>query len=311
MRMIVERDVVAVGDPCAHRLGGDLARSCSSAEAARPADRFRAAGDGLGSRRPSRWSRTRSPWRRGNGASSSPELCAFVSTHRGPVVGAGVDRRVEHVAEIVGQRREVRIGHVERERCDSGRGEFVPVGRVPQAGRAPHLVALGERAGDRKGDLAGRAGDQDLLAVEHPLVIAHRHPNVKYLICWAWCSCGSMTRSRPSARSSSRSSTSICPPRPRRPRSGRGRRRTCRNGRGAGSGCSSTTAGCCRAIRRSSAVATRTSCSSSCTARSLSRRRDLSRVQPAGRRHHRGVAAVVRHRRAEAAVGGARSCAPR
>ena len=64
-----------------------------------------------------------------------------------------------------------------------------------QARGAPYLVALRECAGDRKGDLAGRAGDQDLLAVEHPPrhVIAHRHPNVKYLICWA---CAAAVRRR-------------------------------------------------------------------------------------------------------------------
>src|SRR6478609_9132317 len=91
---------------------------------------------------------------------------------------------MEHVVEIVGQCREVRIGHVEGERCDARCLESVPGGRALQASSAPDVVAFGEGAGDRKGDLAGSTGDQDLLAVEHPLVIAHRHPNVKYLICW-------------------------------------------------------------------------------------------------------------------------------
>ena len=110
--------------------------------------------------------------------------------HRGVAVdlpghGARIDRGVEDVSEILRQLGEVRCGHIERERCDSGRRQFVPVCRVLQPSRTPYLVSLRECARDRKGDLAGRAGDQDLLSVEHPLVIAHRHPNVKYLICWA------------------------------------------------------------------------------------------------------------------------------
>ena len=102
-----------------------------------------------------------------------------------PVTGTCIHRRMEDVAEVVGDFGEVRIGHVEYERFDAGGREPGAVRRVPQARGAPHLVAFCERPSDRKGDLAGRAGDQDLLSVEHPLVIAHRHPNVKYLICWA------------------------------------------------------------------------------------------------------------------------------
>ena len=39
--------------------------------------------------------------------------------------------------------------------------------RIPEAGDAPHLVVAGEVRGERERDLAGGAGDEDLLAREH------------------------------------------------------------------------------------------------------------------------------------------------
>ena len=187
---------------------------------------------------------------------------------------------------------------------DAGAGQLVPVRRVPQPGGAPHLVALGERPRDGKGDLAGRAGDQDLLAVEHPLVIAHSARNVKYLICWP-CAADVRRRGRGLPRRVHRdSSTSTCPPRPRRrgavaldvARAGVGaalaaaavRPRVAAAGQPAG--VRRPQRGHPRAVR-----APRGTCAAA----------HLPRLQPAGRRDHRGVAAVIRHRRAEAAVGGA------
>ena len=72
------------------------------------------------------------------------------------------------------------------------------------------------------------------------------------------------------------------PPKPKRRRSGRGRRRTCRSGRVAGSDCSSTTAGCCRAIRRSSAAETQRSCEQFVHREELSRRRIYHAFNPQG-----------------------------
>ena len=182
-----QRNVIAVGDPRAHRFGGDLAEAVvrpqrhawrigltKRAMALVAVDRSgRAEHEALGGPAMMK-QRTRIV---GIGLDATP-----------PVLGARVHRRVKDVAEIVGQRGEIGIGHVERERCDACCAEPVAVGGVPQPGRTPHLVALGQRTGDGEGDLAGRAGDQHLLSVEHSLVIAHRHPNVKYLICWFVCS---------------------------------------------------------------------------------------------------------------------------
>ena len=178
-----QRDAVAVGDPGAHGLRRDLREAVVGPK--RHARRI-----GFAQRAMALIAVD------GAGGTEDEALCGSAMRKQrtrvvgvrlnapSPVIGAGVDRRMEDIAEIVWQCGEVRVGHVQHERGDPGGLEFVAVGRVFQARRAPYLVALGERAGDRKGDLPGRAGDQDLLAVEHPLVIAHRHPNVKYLICW-------------------------------------------------------------------------------------------------------------------------------
>ena len=111
--------------------------------------------------------------------------------------------------------------------------------------------------------------------------------------------------SRPSAPSSRPGSTRTLPDE-RRPPSVRGRvvadmppwarawQRRC-----------STPAGWCRATRPSSAAATPRCSSSSCTSRSWRRRRIYAQLQPAGPRHHRPVDPRLRHRRAEAALGGA------
>jgi hypothetical protein len=56
-------------------------------------------------------------------------------------------------------------------------GQFVVVGRVPQAGGAPHLVALCQRPRERKRDLAGGAGDQNLLRNQHPISLSASIPN--------------------------------------------------------------------------------------------------------------------------------------
>jgi len=55
---------------------------------------------------------------------------------------------------------------------------------------------------------------------------------------------------------------------------------------GAGSGCSSTVAGCCRAIHRNSVAGTRLCFSSSCTARSFPAGGSIS-LQPTGCGDHR------------------------
>ncbi len=79
----------------------------------------------------------------------------------GPLTRSGIDCGVEDVGEVVGQRREVAVAHVERDRDDTCRGQPVPVGLFAQSRGAPYLVAPSQRAGDRKGDLAGRTGDED------------------------------------------------------------------------------------------------------------------------------------------------------
>ena len=197
-----------------------------------------------------------------------------------------------------------------------------------QAGGAPDLVALGERPGDREGDLPGGAGDEDLLAVEQPHLSL---PRRRHRLCEVLdmflsdvrAACAGVHTSEEGVvqltfdaeveafRAEFIAFLDETPAQPRRRRrSGPGPVRTCRSGPGAGSDCSSITAGCCRAIRRSSAAATPASSSSSCTARNCRGGRS-THLQPAGRGDHRGVAAVLRHRASRSNSGRCRSCAPR
>jgi hypothetical protein len=81
----------------------------------------------------------------------------------GPLSGANVDSRVEHVGEIVGERGEVACAHVERNRRDARVDQPARVRRIPEAGGAPYLVVGRQGPRDREGDLARRAGDQNLL----------------------------------------------------------------------------------------------------------------------------------------------------
>ena len=93
-----------------------------------------------------------------------------VGVDRGrPVVRAGVDGGVKDVGEIVGQRGEVAGAHVQGDRGDVGGGEAIPVFLVAQARGTPDLVVAREGTRDRERDLAGGAGDEDLLCVEHPI----------------------------------------------------------------------------------------------------------------------------------------------
>ena len=115
----------------------------------------------------------------------------------------------------------------------------MPVGGIPARPAAlwRHGLHLGERCPVRA--QAGQVGELMLGgAAEHRAVIANEYRG---------CDAADLRSRRPEEfrRNSSSSSRPTCPPRPRPPND-RGRCRTCPPGRGAGSGCCSTTAGCCR-----------------------------------------------------------------
>ena len=87
--------------------------------------------------------------------------------------------------------------------------------------------------------------------------------------------------------------------------SGRGRCRTCRSGRATGSGCCSTTAGCCPAQPPEFGGRNATVLQQFVYLEELCRRRIYHSFNPQGVNIIAASLIVVRHRRAEAAVGGA------
>ena len=99
-------------------------------------------------------------------------------------------------------------------------------------------------------------------------------------------------------------------PRPRR-WSGRSRCRTCRHGRAAGSGCCSTTAGCCPAQPPEFGGRNATVLQQFVYLEELCKAPDLSQFQPAGREYHCGIADFVRHATSKSSAGRCPSCGPR
>ena len=67
---------------------------------------------------------------------------------------------LRQVAELVGAQLDLPGG-------DAPAFHLLAAARLAETGDPPHVVILGERLGDRRGDLARGAGDEDLLAFEH------------------------------------------------------------------------------------------------------------------------------------------------
>ncbi len=123
-------------------------RSCSSPAAGRPAGRPRSAVAAPGTRRSSPSSSRRSPWPPGSGTGGHPRRWALVWTQRRQSPSPGVDRGMEDVGEVLGQRREDRRATTSRgRRSYARRGSSRSRCAGPQQpGDAPDLVVLGQSA---------------------------------------------------------------------------------------------------------------------------------------------------------------------
>ena len=84
-----------------------------------------------------------------------------------PISDAGIHGGVEDVVEVPGERGEITLGDVQRDRADAGALELVPLSGVSESGDPPDLVVLRQLPGDGKGDLPARSRDEHLLAFEH------------------------------------------------------------------------------------------------------------------------------------------------
>ena len=77
-----------------------------------------------------------------------------------PVVGLH-HREVQDIVDLLGQRVEVAGDEVDLSAAHTRVLEALAGGRIPEAGRAPHVVVGGQGPGDGLGDLSGHAGDED------------------------------------------------------------------------------------------------------------------------------------------------------
>ena len=112
--------------------------------------------------------------------SRSPVPSAFTRIGLVVVVGPTDGRgEVQHVGEVVGEAVEVAVTEVDDAGGHADRVDLVAGPGNAEARDAPHVVVRREVLGERGRDLAGRAGDEDLLVGQHCAPLGRHIPPLR------------------------------------------------------------------------------------------------------------------------------------